>query len=45
MVLLVILDANQNKSNFRLFRIVKMVNLRSGGPSSPLVWRLGEKEA
>ena len=42
---LVILDANQNKSNFRLFRIVKMVNLRSGGPSSPLVWRLGKKEA
>lgn len=28
-----------------LFRIVKMVNLRSGGPSSPLVWRLGEKDA
>ena len=45
MVLLVILDANQNNSNFRLFRIVKMVNLRSGGPSSPLVWRLGEKDA
>ena len=33
------------KSNFRLFRIVKMVNLRSGGPSSPLVWRLAEKDA
>ena len=45
MVLLVILDAIQNESNFRLFRIVKMVNLRSGGPSSLLVWRLGEKDA
>lgn len=46
MVLLVILDAIQNESNFRLFIIVKMVDLlRSGGPSSLLVWRLGEKDA
>lgn len=44
MVLLVILDAIQNESNFRLFSIVKMVNLRSGGPFSLLVWRLGEKD-
>ena len=45
MVLLVIPDAIQSESNFRLFRIVKIVNLRSGGPSSILVWRLGEKDA
>lgn len=46
MVLLVILDAIQNESNFRLFIIVKMVDLlQSGGPSSLLVWRLGEKDA
>lgn len=42
MVLLVILDAIQNESNFRSFRIVKIVNLRSGGPSFLLIWRLGE---
>ena len=43
--MLVIPDAIQSESNFRLFRIVKIVNLRSGGPSSILVWRLGEKDA
>ena len=37
MVLLVILDAIQNETNFRLFRIVKMVNQRSGDPPSLFV--------
>lgn len=36
---------NSKWKQFRLFRIVKIVNLRSGGPSSILVWRLGEKDA
>jgi len=37
MVLLVMLDAIQNETNFRLFRIVKMVNQRSGDPPSLFV--------
>ena len=37
MVLLVILDALQNERNFRLFRIVKMANQRSGDPPSLFV--------
>ena len=36
---------NSKWKQFRLFRIVKIVNLRSGVPSSILVWRLGEKDA
>lgn len=37
MVLLVILDAIQNETNFTLFRIVNMVNQRSGDPPSLFV--------